>query len=431
MMSRKPHEKSRYCPLGYGWLNDCTDDVEDARTFVGAGAELLNNNLYKEQKADQTNKGEKRMEKRRHRKGTKVLIILVCIIAVLAIIAFIFLKITFLKRFPKLTGEPEVGKWYDIKVDGARSSDGSEWHGIFKKGTENKVVVYFFGGGVSITPETSEGGNKFYATNMTGQDFVAEGGIGSNAENNPFKNWSFLVIPYATGDFHSGTGVYDGKKTVYHTGYSNYAAFVEQMKPYVGEPDTLLVTGFSAGGFAASLLADDVIDRFPSAKNITVCVDSSLLLYNRWHETAVNLWQSPKEISDRLVTDNLVLDSLTALHEKRGDSVKILFDCSYRDDTLQQYQAYIRTGTMTKNKENGDLFQKDLAEMVKGLQENIPGIGIYIWKHAEDPETQNPQHTIISGNVFDKLEDGVSVADWIFAAVNGDVQTHGLALLGQ
>ena len=35
----------------------------------------------------------------------------------------------------------------------------------------------------------------------------------------------------------------------------------------------------------------------------------------------------------------------------------------------------------------------------------------------------------ISSNVFDKLEDGVSVADWIFAAVNGDVKSHGLALL--
>ena len=237
------------------------------------------------------------------------------------------------------------------------------------------------------------------------------------------------MIPYATGDFHSGTGVYEGKKMIYHTGYSNYAAFVEQMKSYVGEPDTLLVTGFSAGGFATSLLADDVIDRFPSAKNITVCVDSSLLLYDGWHETAVNLWQSPEDISNRLTTDNLVLDSLTALHEKRGDTIKILFDCSYRDDTLQQYQAYIRTGTMTKSKENGDLFQKDLAGMVKGLQENIPGIGIYIWNHAEDTKTHNTQHTIISSNVFDKLEDGISVADWIFAAVNGDVKSHGLVLL--
>ena len=300
----------------------------------------------------------------------KVLIIIGIIILVIAIGIFILLKLTILKTFPNLKGEPETGKWYEVEVDGAKSSDGSEWHGIFRKGTENKVVVYFFGGGVSITPETSEGGNKFYATNMTAQDFVAQGGIGSTAEDNPatnmtaqdfvaqggigstaedipFKDWSFIVIPYATGDFHAGTGIYEGKKTVYHTGYSNYSAYVEQVKQYIGEPDTLLVTGFSAGGFATSLLADDVIDRFPSAENVTVCVDSSLLLYDGWHETAVELWKAPTEISDRLTTNNLVLDSLTALHEKRGDTVKILFDCSYRDDTLMQYQSYIDSGKIT------------------------------------------------------------------------------------
>ena len=371
------------------------------------------------------------MGKKKHRKTKKILLVLGCAIVIFAVGVFAFMKMTFLKTFPKLKGEPETGKWYKVEVDGTQSSDGSEWHGIFKKGTENKVVVYFFGGGVSITPETSEGGKQFYATSMLAQDFVAEGGIGSDTEINPFKNWSFLVIPYATGDFHAGTGVYEGNKTVYHTGYSNYAAYVEQIKSYVGAPDTLLVTGFSAGGFAASLLADDVIDRFPSAKNITVCVDSSLLLYDGWHETAVDLWQSPEEISDRLMTDNLVLDSLTALHEKRGETVKILFDCSYRDDTLQQYQAYIRTGAMEKSKENGDLFQKDLTEMVGGLQKNIPGVGIYIWNHAEDAQTRNTQHTIISSNVFDNLEDGVSVADWIFSVVNGDIRSHGLSLLGR
>ena len=35
-------------------------------------------------------------------------------------------------------------------MDGSKSSDGSEWHGIFRKGTENKVVVYFFGDSVKI-----------------------------------------------------------------------------------------------------------------------------------------------------------------------------------------------------------------------------------------------------------------------------------------
>ncbi len=358
-----------------------------------------------------------------------VLIAAVSMILLIALGITFFLKMTILNTFPKLEGEPEIGKWYDVPVKNAFSSDGSKWHGIFRKGTENKVVVYFFGGGVSITPETSEGGKEFYATTMLAQDFVAQGGIGSNDDHNPFKDWSFIVIPYATGDFHAGTGIYEGKKKVYHTGYNNYSAFIEKIKPYVGEPDTLLVTGFSAGGFATSLLADDVIDRFPSAGNVTVCVDSSLLLYDGWHDTAVDLWKSPSEISDRLTSNNIVLDSLTALYEKRGDSVKILFDCSYRDDTLMQYQSYIDTGKMDKTKELGDNFQQDLKEMVTALQENIPNVGIYIWSYREDTDTHNTQHTIISSNVFDKLGNERSVGEWMFDAVNGDVRTYGLELL--
>lgn len=358
-----------------------------------------------------------------------VMIAAASIIVLIALGITVFLKMTILNTFPKLEGEPEIGKWYDVPVENAFSSDGSEWHGIFRKGTENKVVVYFFGGGVSITPETSEGGKEFYATTMLAQDFVAQGGIGSSADDNPFKDWSFIVIPYATGDFHAGTGIYEGKKKVYHTGYNNYSAFIEKIKLYVGEPDTLLVTGFSAGGFATSLLADDVIDRFPSARNVTVCVDSSLLLYDGWHDTAVDLWRTPSEISDRLTTDNLVLDSLTALYEKRGDSVKIIFDCSYRDDTLMQYQSYIDTGKMDKTKELGDKFQQDLKEMVHGLQTNIPNVGIYIWNNGEDADTHNTQHTIISSNVFNKLGNDRSVGEWMFDAVNGDVRTYGLELL--
>jgi len=366
--------------------------------------------------------------------GKTILIVVLALLLIAAVLAAVILGKTVLVKHPELKGEPEIGKWYRITPAGTKSSDGSEWHGLIRLGTENKVVVYFFGGGASINGYTSERGKEFFATTASVQDFVASGGIGSDAEENPFRDWTFLVLPYASGDFHSGTGEYhytDGgkEKIVYHNGYNNYSAFIDAAKPYVGEPDTLLVTGFSAGGFATSLLADDVIDRFPSAKNITVCVDSSLLLYDGWHETAVGLWQSPEEISDRLTTDNIVLDSLTALYEKRGDSVKILFDCSYRDDTLMQYQSFIHTGKMDKTKALGDRFQADLSKMVAGLQENIPGVGIYIWNYGEDSETHNTQHTIISSNVFDKLEDGVSVADWIYAAMNGNVESHGLALL--
>ena len=37
--------------------------------------------------------------------------------------------------------------------------------------------------------------------------------------------------------------------------------------------------------------------------------------------------------------------------------------------------------------------------------------------------------SFISSSAFEPLEEGVSVADWIYAAVNGDVRTLGLELL--
>lgn len=380
----------------------------------------------------------KEKKKVKHKKLKIILSVLLALTIIFGILIFILLKNTFLMSHPELRGESEVNKWYRITPKDAKSSDGSEWHGIFKLGKDkNKVIVYFFGGGVSITPETSEGGKEFYATNMMGQDFVSLGGIGSDVEENPFKDWTKIVVPYASGDFHSGTGEYhyrDSKgkdKIIYHNGYNNYTLLMNEVKKYVDyeNVDTLLVTGFSAGGFATSLLSDDVIGFFPNANNITVAVDSSLLLYDDWHKSATELWKSPTEISDRLIGNNIVLDSLVALHNKRGNTVKILFDCSVRDDTLQQYQAYIDDGKMGKTKEYGDKFQKDLKQMVTDLQTNIDGIGIYIWEYGIDVETKNTQHTIISSNFLNKLEDNKSIADWMIDSVNGNVKSYGLELL--
>ena len=380
----------------------------------------------------------KEKKKGKHKKLKIILSILLSLVIIFGIIIFLILKNTVFIKRPELKENPEIGKWYRITPENAKSSNGSEWHGLFKLGKEkDKVIVYFFGGGVSITPETSEGGTKFYAVDMTAQDFIVEGGIGSKNTENPFKDWTFIVVPYASGDFHTGTGEYhykdsNGKeKVVYHNGYNNYSLLMKEVQEYVDfdKVDTLLVTGFSAGGFATSLLSDDVINYFPNTDNITVAVDSSLLLYDNWHKSATELWESPKEISDRLTGNNIVLDSLIALHNKRGNSVKILFDCSVRDDTLQQYQSYIDKGKMEKSKENGDKFQKDLKQMVNDLQTNIDGVGIYIWEYAIDGKTKNTQHTIISSNVFDKLEGNKSVADWIYDSINGNVKTYGLELL--
>ena len=74
-------------------------------------------------------------------------------------------------------------------------------------------------------------------------------------------------------------------------------------------------------------------------------------------------------------------------------------------------------------------YKNSIKDLLNDLQTNIDGVGIYIWEYATDAETKNTQHTIISSNFLDKLEDNKSIADWMIDSVNGNVKSYGLELL--
>ena len=83
----------------------------------------------------------------------KILKILGIILAVLAVVAGI-IYFTVL-RYPELKKDPKIGKWYRVSDSVMKDSEGHSYHALFKKGSENKVMIYFAGGGVSINEETA------------------------------------------------------------------------------------------------------------------------------------------------------------------------------------------------------------------------------------------------------------------------------------
>ena len=181
--------------------------------------------------------------------------------------------------------EPETEAWYRITPEGAVSADGSPWHGMFKKGTEeNKVLVWFYGGGVSINEEMASRPGTFYTSRLR-HDGDERKGIGSGNPLNPFRTWTVLELPYSTADFHLGTGEFTWssangeEKTIFHHGYRNFRDYMEKAVQYLDHPDTVIIAGCSAGGFGAAMLADEILtDYFPEAENTTVLIESSLLL---------------------------------------------------------------------------------------------------------------------------------------------------------
>lgn len=346
----------------------------------------------------------------------------------------------FILQYPKLKNNPKIGKWYRVTSADMKTSEGGRYRAFFKKGSENNVLIYFAGGGVSINEETAR--DDTYNTREIGIDMLANvtmnmGGLASDVKGSPFENWSIILFPYATGDFHAGTGEFhyidnDGQeKILYHNGYVNYTETMKKIMEYAGidNPEAVIVTGYSAGGFATALLADDIFTNyFPDAYSKNVLVDAALLLNDNWNEIARNVWQTPKEISDKLVSDNLTLDCMSSLYEKYGDGIHLMFDCSTRDGDLAKVQNYFDDGIMDVDEQQADEFQQILKNTIPKFEEI--GVSLFIWDGVawyDDPRNMTAHTIIATPAVWLPFEEqNQSVAGWLSDAVAGKQKDYGV-----
>ena len=70
---------------------------------------------------------------------------------------------------------------------------------------------------------------------------------------NPFRNDSFVFVPYCTGDVHAGSkpnAVY-GAHTAQHVGFQNMTVFLQRLVPTFSTASRVILSGSSAGGFGA------------------------------------------------------------------------------------------------------------------------------------------------------------------------------------
>ena len=365
---------------------------------------------------------------------------------ILLIVALILIAVyMFVLQYPNLKENPKTDKWYRVTSDEMKTSEGDPYRAFFKMGTENKVMIYFAGGGVSINEETAR--DDTYNTAEIGIDMIANitmnmGGLASDIEGSPFESWSIILFPYATGDFHVGSGEFrytdtDGKeKILYHNGYVNYTETMKKVMALacVSTPDTVLVTGYSAGGFAAALLSDDVFTNyFPDAQSKNVLVDAALLLHDDWHSIAADVWQAPKGISDKLVSNNLTLDCLTALHEKYGDGINLMFDSSTRDGDLAKVQNYFDTGVMDVTEKEADIYQEILKQTIPQFSE--VGVSMFIWDGVawyDDPRNMTAHTIIATPAVWLPFEEqGQSISGWVIDAIGGNRNDYGVDLVNK
>src|ERR1700683_4943900 len=72
------------------------------------------------------------------------------------------------------------------------------------------------------------------------------------AAANPFKDYSYVYVPYCTGDNFAGANVVQyGGMTAMHVGFRNVSAFLSRIVPTFPAATHVVLAGSSAGGFGA------------------------------------------------------------------------------------------------------------------------------------------------------------------------------------
>jgi Pectinacetylesterase len=156
------------------------------------------------------------------------------------------------------------GTWTWVPVDGAICRDGSPTgFGVSVGTATDKLMIYLEGGGACFNALTCGMNPAKYGVSNFTTDFVgasaahASTGIFNRGfAANPVKDWTFIYVPYCTGDVHAGnhpdqtvTGVTGKQQFV---GYVNVGKDLQRIVPSFPGLTQVLLTGISAGGFGAA-----------------------------------------------------------------------------------------------------------------------------------------------------------------------------------
>jgi hypothetical protein len=171
------------------------------------------------------------------------------------------------------------GQWSWIDFPDTHCRDGSSTGLGLNLSTESpNVMVFLDQGGACFNAATCRYNNSAFGLEqfMPQTEGITEGIFDRNDPDNPVRNWSFVFIPYCSGDVHAGNrsdGAVDGVGPQQFLGYSNLDAFLSRVVPTFAGARQVLFAGSSAGGFGVLLNADHVARWFAPIP-VTVLSDS-------------------------------------------------------------------------------------------------------------------------------------------------------------
>lgn len=195
--------------------------------------------------------------------------------------------------------------WTWVDVEGTSCDDGSPTGIAVNPGATDNVLVLFNGGGACWDYTTcidlgTAASGPFGASQWSGYARAWRGSVFDRAsEDNPFSDWTYVFIPYCTGDLHGGDHVVtytrgDDSAEYAHVGHTNVLRDLERIAATWTDPDKLVVAGLSAGG--GGVLLNYATFRWYYPNTESYLIDDSLPMFvgdaiQPWmRETWIETW---------------------------------------------------------------------------------------------------------------------------------------------
>jgi hypothetical protein len=170
-------------------------------------------------------------------------------------------------------GDPNNPVTYDKEALVPQCQDGSAYTFFAKRGSENKLLMYYYGGGACWDAFTCGAALCTQTADPTPPALSGSGFGDFTNPDNPFKDWHVVLIPYCSCDVHWGSNQVDyGVKVVEHRGHDNAKLAEKWAREHFVKPTDIFITGSSAGSYGASMHGIHLNEVYP-ASNINVMGD--------------------------------------------------------------------------------------------------------------------------------------------------------------
>lgn len=304
--------------------------------------------------------------------------------------------------------------WTFIPFDDAVCGNGSPTGlGINLTDKSQNVIIYMMGGGAcwdAFTCYTLKS-----AANMDGYDaakfqndvnaYLGSSLFDRNDPQNPTKDYSYVFIPYCTGDVHGGDNIanYNGTET-HHKGLANVKAFLNRLVSTFPKAERILLSGSSAGGFGAGLNWWRVMQAFPGVR-IDMIDDSAQPLPSPYLSLdRQNTWRTAWNLNGALPPDCPECQSeLSALlpyyNGKTGNARGALLSYT-QDNVISAFYGPINTA----------YFEEGLQ---KFTQEKLEGLSQFKYFYMTG------QNHVLLGDPG-LTSKGVVLKDWLVQMINDD-----------